>query len=86
MSLTHYIAEQKSSYRKLAKRIGRSAQTVNNIARGIKGFDIDTGLRIKRETGLSLDELAAPREKFLGIESGADETTEPPPPAEASAA
>lgn len=83
MSLSDYIAETKSSYRKLARRVGCSHNHLHNIARGIKGFDVDIALKIRAETGLSLDALAAPRARRLMGESGSaaapDIKTKAPP-------
>lgn len=62
MTLLEFLAQEGCGYEALAQRAGMSRGDLHNLAHGIRGFSVRTGLKIKRATGglVTLDDLAKP--------------------------
>lgn len=62
MTLLEYIEKEGCGFAGFAERVGMHRGDVHNLAHGVRGFSVWTGLRIKAATKgkVTLDDLAKP--------------------------
>lgn len=77
MTLLEFIETEGCGFEGFARLAGMNRGDVHNLAHGVRGFSVWTGLKIKRATGgkVTLDDLARPfKEKLAKAQATIDET------------